>query len=312
MIRVVADSFFSATLEVCFSKFPITTSEYGIRKIVQVNGPTDIYFTVPYVSNVPYEEVKPGGIYSSMGLLRITALDVVSSGDTASWDIYLIIYRSAGPDMQFSRMSAPFISLSEAIPQSSLSQLWSNKAFDLLGVSGSSPGMTLDSKMVNPEDPPELCSMMKKPEFYYRYQSGNYTLFSNYPENDSQWRLSSRGPFSWSILFPFWRGSHRAQFMYGEAMAYGDARKNMTVGGVFPSNGPGTFWAGAEFPYRSMGLFEVHPWFSFSGKSPQMYLNDYSGNTDILVSFGEDWQQFFLTPPSERKVIAMTRKDKKN
>lgn len=90
----------------------ITDSSFAIREIVDLRYQSEICLTLPYLLATKYQQMQ-----SQIGYLVVTVLNELKAPDTASPNIQMLIYASAGPDYEVQVPSSTPATTFPIIPQ---------------------------------------------------------------------------------------------------------------------------------------------------------------------------------------------------
>jgi len=110
-LQFVATPFSSMRVRVSYlpagAAAPTNESDLGDLDgaIIDVNGPTDFAFTVPYLHSAPWLTVGCNSINANYGSVLISVVNPLTSCRATILPMYCNIWIAAGPDMQFARLT---------------------------------------------------------------------------------------------------------------------------------------------------------------------------------------------------------------
>lgn len=274
----------------------VTTSGDIISKIVDIKGDTNVSITVPYLAETHWRRQNVDDTFPILVTELITP--IIGQSQVSDSTIYVCVWRSGGPDMQFSLVTPVPIFTSESrvvIPQCDIRSTF-KKSFDPI-IDGCSH--TMEKGFVQCEISGAISDVLKR---YVLDVTDNNTFPT--PLQVITLQMST---WSWlSHIWMFWRGSRRKKHFAGgdpgtlftvcptsDFYATHSSGGNMTVPNVYPI-------VGTEIPwYHNMPYYFVYPLTAAITSDVPIGITAFGSTIEFssFIAAGEDFQLGFLTAP---------------
>lgn len=215
--------------------------------ILDVEQQSSVSFTIPYLYNQPWCEVKgSGGNYKPIGVLRIAVLNTLNHPVVPVPSVYINVWVSAGPDFQLSRPSVQNLRVNTYLPPGPIETefvaqgltrdaIRAMPAPPLIPASGSR-----EESICNADEFHHVKDLIMRPQYYDTTSSATQPQYSESiisPFNPVRRGISAASATSFRdyfrLIFRYSRGSHRIswqQTMQGTAGNWTDTQSFLANG----------------------------------------------------------------------------------